>query len=113
LANTNLITGVSSIAGRAATVTRAFRGGSKSDWFLPSRDELNELCKYARQQTTGNTSTLCTNANSLRTGFTNGYYWSSTETSAATSIYQLFSDGARGDRNKAEADSVRPVRAFG
>jgi prepilin-type N-terminal cleavage/methylation domain-containing protein len=113
LANTTLITGVSNSAGMAATVTRAFRGGSKSDWFLPSRDELNELCKYARQQTTGNTATLCTSANSLRTGFTSGYYWSSTETGSATSIYQLFSDGSRGNRNKAELDSVRPVRAFG
>ena len=113
LANTTLITGVSNTAGLAATVTRAFRGGGKSDWFLPSRDELNELCKYARQQTTGNTATQCTSANSLRTGFTSLYYWSSTELSAANSMYQNFDDGARGARNKAELDSVRPVRAFG
>ena len=113
LANTTLITGASNTVGRAATVTRAFRGGTKSDWFLPSRDELNELCKYARQQTTGNTSTQCSSANSLRTGFTSGNYWSSTETGAATSIYQDFSTGSRGNRDKAELDSVRPVRAFG
>jgi prepilin-type N-terminal cleavage/methylation domain-containing protein len=113
LANTTLITGVSNTAGRAATVTRAFRGGSKSDWFLPSQDELNELCKYARQQTTGNTSTQCSNANSLRTGFTSGFYWSSTENGATTSNYQSFSDGDRDNRDKAVLDSVRPVRAFG
>ena len=115
LANTTLITGVSSggNAGKAATVTRAFRGGGKSDWFLPSRDELNELCKYARQQTTGNTATQCDSTNSLRTGFTSGNYWSSTETGAATAIYQNFATGSRGNRDKAERDSVRPVRAFG
>jgi hypothetical protein len=113
LANTTLITGASNTAGRAATVTRAFRGGTKSDWFLPSRDELNELCKYARQQTTGNTATLCDSTNSLRTGFTSNNYWSSTETGSATSIYQNFDTGARGNRDKAELDSVRPVRAFG
>jgi len=115
LANTTLITGVSSggNAGKAAAVTRAFRGGGKSDWFLPSRDELNELCKYARQQTTGNTATQCDSTNSLRTGFTSGNYWSSTETGAATAIYQNFATGSRGNRDKAERDSVRPVRAFG
>ena len=115
LANTIAITAVGSggTAYHAAPVTRAFRGGGKSDWFLPSRDELNELCKYARQQTTGNTATLCTSANSLRTGFTSGNYWSSSELDAATSTYQRFTDGTRGARNKAEADSVRPVRAFG
>ena len=113
LANTTLITGVSNLAGRAATVTRAFRGGGKSDWFLPSRDELNELCKYARQQTTGNTSTQCTSANSLRTGFTSGNYWSSTEINGTTSYYQTFASGSRGARTKDERDSVRPVRAFG
>jgi prepilin-type N-terminal cleavage/methylation domain-containing protein len=115
LANTNAIaaTGSGATAGRAATVTRAFRGGGKSDWFLPSFDELNELCKYARQQTTGNTATQCTSANSLRTGFTSGYYWSSTEINGTLSYYQSFINGARGNRTKDERDSVRPVRAFG
>lgn len=115
LANTNAITAVGSgaTAGRAATVTRAFRGGGKSDWFLPSFDELNELCKYARQQTTGNTATQCANTNSLRTGFTSGNYWSSTEINATTSYYQDFAAGGRGARTKDERDSVRPIRAFG
>ena len=115
LANTNAIaaTGTGGTAYHAAPVTRAFRGGGKSDWFLPSRDELNELCKYARQQTTGNTSTLCTSANSLRTGFTSGYYWSSTEVNGTLSLYHDFQFGGRGNRTKDEADSVRPIRAFG
>jgi hypothetical protein len=115
LANTNAIaaTGSGATAGRAATVTRAFRGGGKSDWFLPSFTELNELCKYARQQTTGNTATQCTAANSLRTGFTSGNYWSSTEINGTTSYYQDFVAGGRGARTKDERDSVRPVRAFG
>ena len=115
LANTNAIaaTGSGATAGRSATVTRAFRGGGKSDWFLPSFDELNELCKYARQQTTGNTATQCTSANSLRTGFTSGNYWSSTEINGTTSYYQTFASGSRGARTKDERDSVRPIRAFG
>jgi hypothetical protein len=115
LANTIAITavGTGATAGNAAPVTRAFRGGGKSDWFLPSFNELNELCKYARQQTTGNTATQCTSANSLRTGFTSGYYWSSTQVNGTLSYYQNFTDGARGNRTKDERDSVRPVRAFG
>jgi hypothetical protein len=115
LANTIAITvaGSGGTAYHAAPVTRAFRGGGKSDWFLPSFDELNELCKYARQQTTGNTATQCTSANSLRTGFTSGFYWSSTEVNGTFSYYQSFINGARGNRTKDEADSVRPVRAFG
>ena len=44
-------------ANRAGTKTRDYRGpNSLTDWYLPSRDELNELCKYARTQTTGDTA---------------------------------------------------------
>ncbi|MBJ7461905.1 MAG: DUF1566 domain-containing protein [Ilumatobacteraceae bacterium] len=103
-----------STARKAATVARAFRGGSKTDWFLPAHDELNELCKYARNQTTGNTAIGCANVNSVRTGFVSeGFYWSSTEASATDGTYRNFNNGGYATRGKDQNWLyVRPVRAF-
>jgi len=101
-------------AGKAATVARAFQGGSKTDWFLPSHEELNELCKFARSQTTGNTATACANVNSVSTGFVSGgFYWSSTEADAAYATYRNFNNGGYATRGKEQGWLyVRPVRAF-
>jgi hypothetical protein len=103
-----------STAGKAATVARAFQGGSKTDWFLPSHEELNELCKFARSQTTGNTATACANVNSVRTGFVSGgFYWSSTEADAAYATYRNFNNGGYATRGKEQGWLyVRPIRAF-
>ena len=64
----------------AIKVAADYTNNGKTDWFLPSRDELNELCKYARTQTTGTTSTNCANFSNNRL-FSPKYYWSSTEIS--------------------------------
>ncbi len=117
--NTLAIVGQSgggSTADRAATASRAYRGGGKSDWFLPSKDELNELCKYANTQTTG-TATPCSNG-TQRVGFTFGgvAYWSSSEAAAdyAADYVQnhYFANWGQGDNFKSSSSLVRPVRAF-
>ena len=101
-------------ASYAAGVADAYTTVSASDWFLPSKDELNEVCKYARNtgQAAG-AGAVCTDGSSatLR-GFASDRYWSSSETGEANAWYQNFFNGAQTNANKAATDYVRPVRAF-
>ena len=137
-ANTNLmLTGCSSGAGHLA---RAYRGGGQSDWYLPSRDELNEMCKYAKFLPTGMGSdcptkpeclplaTLCKSIGTLREGFSAAYpydYWSSSETDSKTyknSVWvQLLHSASLGTTNKSKPNPdgpkaslgyIRPIRAI-
>lgn len=98
-ANTSAIITQSNVAGRAATVARAFQGGGKTDWFLPSRDELGLL--YEKKSASA---------------FASGYYWSSSEHMDGTALYWYFGRGnyaqSQGYDNKATTYYVRPVRAF-
>jgi hypothetical protein len=82
-----------------------------SDWFLPSKDELNQLCKYARQQTYSAPTTVCDNTGTLRIGFAD-YYWSSSEYNTSGAWVQYFNDGLKNYFSKSSLISVRPVRAF-
>jgi hypothetical protein len=100
-------------ASSAAVLAREYGGGSKSDWFLPSKDELNELCKYARTQTTGDTAVICDNTGTLRVGFSTDGYWSSSEGDLPDRSWgQIFINGHQGYGGKEDAFYVRPVRAF-
>ena len=40
-------------------LARSYKGGGRNDWFIPSVSELNELCKFATRQMTGEPSTPC------------------------------------------------------
>ena len=101
----------------AAVYAFDYTYNSKTDWHLPSKNELNELCKYAKTQTTGNTAVQCANTDTLRDGFWNAYYWSSSEIVPFLSLAwpQHFSSGIQGfaDDQKEKTNKVRPVRAFG
>lgn len=96
----------------AAGVADNFTTATASDWFLPSKDELNEVCKYARNtgQAAG-ASFVCTGG-TLRTGFASDSYWSSSEFVAFRAWYQFFGGGSQSDNGKAHPLSVRPLRAF-
>ena len=96
----------------AAGVAWAYTNNSKTDWFLPSKNELNELCKYARTQTTGNTATLCDTSGAIRSGFSTDFYWSSSEYAVNLAWFQDFASGLQDDDNKSYTNFVRPVRAF-
>ena len=87
--------------------------GGKTDWFLPSKDELNYLCLYVRQLPEN--AGTCTNVNPLRSGFIGASHWSSSEGSSTRAWYQNFSNGgqAYSDAPKGLRVYVRPVRAFG
>jgi hypothetical protein len=95
-ANTSAMIAQSNVAGRAATVARAFQGGGKTDWFLPSRFELNQM--YLQRSAIG--------------GYASGDYWSSSEEDAGFARLQVFYDGSGSNFFKTAALYVRPVRAF-
>ncbi|NDG11271.1 MAG: hypothetical protein EB111_05430, partial [Actinobacteria bacterium] len=63
--------------------------------------------------TTGTTSTLCVLSGTLRTGFTAGDYWSSSEILGNIAWQQYFVDGSRSSATKTNSYQVRPIRAFG
>ncbi len=68
-----------------------------SDWFLPSRDELNYL--YSQKPIVG--------------GFADEYYWSSTETAEDTAWGQLFSNGFQNSSlAKSNQLKIRAIRSF-
>jgi hypothetical protein len=111
-ANTELM--VAGCSSGAAVIVRAYKGGGKDDWFLPSKDELNELCKYARGQATGNPKISCTSSGTFRKGFVESYYRSSSEASSRLMWIQTFSNGFQGNQASKDIEGyrVRPVRAF-
>jgi hypothetical protein len=80
----------------AAGLARAYTGGGKTDWFLPSKDELNQL--YLQRTVVG--------------GFAAGIYWSSSQYDADDAGYQFFVSGLQPNINKFITIDVRPVRAF-
>ncbi len=98
----------------AAVLALSFRGGSKTDWHLPSKDELNQLCRYAWTLAISNTTSTCIGmSGSIRTGFSADSYWSSSEFSANFAWYQYFGDYLQDYSSKNGTAYVRPVRAFG
>lgn len=95
--NTLAMIASNSQSGTAATASAAYRGGGKSDWFLPSLAELSPLTTFAA------------NGGSFSTGF----YWSSSEYLATSARIQSLSGGGGGSATKSSALLVRPIRVFG
>jgi hypothetical protein len=98
----------------AAVEARAYKGGGKSDWHLPSIYEFNELCKFARYQATGNPKIGCERRGQTghRGGFEERNYWTSSESNASDASLTWVGVGGGGSPNKVHPWSVRPVRAF-
>jgi transcription elongation factor Elf1 len=88
----------------AAGVARAYKGGGYTDWYLPSKNELNKL--FLQKALVGN--------------FTNSsFYWSSTEYFRSNFVgsYQIawsqnFINGKQYDHNKKYIFCVRAIRSF-
>ena len=99
--NTHAIIKSCSEANIAAKVAAAYRGGGKSDWFLPSKDELNLMYRNLHLKGVG--------------GFTGDYYWSSSEDKVVFAWIQVFYNGNQYSTGKKVdyVDRVRVVRAFG
>jgi len=83
---------------------------------LPSKDELNQMCKWARGQAWTSDATVCDSTGTINTapatGFSTVYYWSSSETVDGTAWDQYFYFGSQGTYYKNYTSYVRPVRAF-
>lgn len=86
----------------AANLANAYAGGGKTDWFLPSKDELNEL--YILRNIVGGFE--------RRPGGEDPYYWSSSQHSLDRAWYQHFDGYLQADGDKVFPLRVRPVRAF-
>jgi surface protein len=108
-ANTDAIISVQGGTGTsyAAGLARAYNGGGYTDWFLPSKDELNQM--YLKK---GDIYTTAS-ANSGWGFGDNRSYWSSTESSFDSAWNQSFSSGFQNSQtSKLYTYYVRAVRAF-
>jgi hypothetical protein len=82
----------------AIQVAADYTNNSKTDWHLPSKNELAQL--YVQRYTVGDFT--------YDTG-----YWSSSEYTDSTAWYQYFGNGGQSSASRTNRHSVRPVRAFG
>jgi len=126
MANTIQIHSRLTTAGGAATNTYAaglafaFTNNGKTDWHLPSRDELNQMAKWQRGVAWTSDATLCTggtlNSGPGASGFhENRLYQSSSEVTADTVRHQAFNFCQNDNTNFKSANTLamRAVRAFG
>jgi hypothetical protein len=107
----------------APNVARGYFGGGFTDWFLPSKDELNAMCNYSRNPTTPAAPGVACGTLVVPTtqdatflsgsfGFAAGAYWSSSQFDANAAWIQNFGNGTQVNGPKSITFSVRPVRAF-
>jgi len=81
----------------AKTSCEGYRGGNFSDWYLPSKDELNWV--YEALVPTAKIENA-------------GYYWSSTPDTDDKAWEQNFFSGAQDSISKDQVNKVRAVRTF-
>jgi hypothetical protein len=101
----------------AAGASRAYSGGSKNDWYLPTLAELNLLCQWNRGVTL-DVTTSCSGGiinsgiGASGAGLIPNWYWSSSPHNTDHVFVQNFGGDNQGHGNKAYGAYVRPVRAF-
>ncbi len=94
--NTNTIVASQGAGNYAAKLCADLDLGGYTDWYLPSKDELNKL--YLNKVVVG--------------GFASAYYWSSTEYANDIAWSQYFANGGLSQHFKNATNYVRAVRAF-
>jgi hypothetical protein len=99
---------------QSAMVAASIPCNGFSDWFLPSKDELNEACRVLSHSRVGRQLTP-------NGGFDRGYYWTSSDYNGRTAWSQYFADCQQFDRVQTLSGNmtgarrpflVRPMRAF-
>ena len=98
-ANTTLIVAGCNEASFAAKICNDLVSGGQTDWFLPSRDELNLMYKNLHTNNQGNFDI-------------SAYYWSSTENDLNYAWHFYFNSGYADYNYKYNTYYVRAVRAF-
>ncbi|MDX9848461.1 MAG: DUF1566 domain-containing protein [Tenuifilaceae bacterium] len=96
MANTLAIVAKCPYSGLAASLCNDLELNGYSDWFLPSKDELNKL--YQNRDIIG--------------GFEERIYWSSSEYDSYSALVQYFGYGTQGQSDKDNFFNVRAIRAF-
>ena len=94
--NTKKILATCSAPNTAARLCSEMVIDGYTDWYLPSKEELNLL--YENKEIIG--------------GYQHGYYWSSSEQSPGFAWYQHFDFGFQDYLNKSFSYFFRPIRAF-
>jgi hypothetical protein len=94
--NTTITSQGATATSYAAGLARAYAGGGYTDWYLPSKDELNKL--YLNRIAIGR--------------FADASYWSSTESEDDFAWLQDFAIGTQLNYSKDGAYYVRAIRAF-
>ena len=97
-ANTAAIVAGCSETGIAARICDELVLNGYSDWFLPSKDELDLMYENLKLNGIG--------------GFADGNYWSSSESSFGTAWIQNFNNGYQNNHSKPNHYRVRAVQAF-
>ena len=99
----------------AIIAAEAFSTSLADDWILPSKDALNEMCKYAWGDAV---NVICNNNGEGKLGhrldgYSAGPYWSSSASNDNSVWSQYFTSGSQsGWPNDDSTLYVRPVRAF-
>jgi hypothetical protein len=105
-----------SAAALSDSYTATVRGVVVNDWYLPSKDELEQMCRWANGLSG---AIACTSGGTINTGpGASGFldvkdYWSSTQAGTASKAYELnFTSGSSLVGGKDYTQYVRPIRAF-
>jgi hypothetical protein len=99
LGNTNIMVAQNGTAGYAGTSARYYYGGGRTDWFLPSMGELQQI--YIQRASIG--------------GYNTGLHWSSTEVDASVPYAaqaRFFTSGNADNSAKHAPYRIRAVRYF-
>ena len=116
--NTTLILaklGTLSETGRAAQLCNAYTSNGTTGWFLPSKDELYQMCwiLHSRRRNGSVTENNPVYGTNRVGGFVNDSYWTSSEDNGNEAWCQTFLDGFQFANPKSDSTvRVRPVRAF-
>jgi hypothetical protein len=97
-ANTDAIYNIIGAGNNAVSLCKNYQGGGYSDWYLPSKDELNQL--WLQRNKVG--------------GFAAKAYWSSSEDNNKSAWAQNFDAGGyqESDLAKISIERVRAIRSF-